>query len=204
MTQQINLHHDGLRTQRQRWRAVHGLWMAGGVLLAGWALASALDAVSARRAAQAQALVQQAAAERAQLVAKTAQAAPAGAQAELERLRAHDAAQRRVQAALAAQAAGRVEGYTPYFLALSRQAQPALWITGFSVGADGQALEIQGRMTDAAVLPAYLRRLNGEAQFKGRSFAQLNLRTPEPREDAPAAFTEFLLRSQAAGAEAAR
>jgi Tfp pilus assembly protein PilN len=207
MVQQINLYHDALKPHRERWRAAHGLWVAGGTLALGWAIALAQDALSARRLAEAQQLKQQAATERAGLSGNSAliAAAPGSqAQAELERLRQLDAAQRRVRDALEAQAGSGTQGYTPYFTALSRQAQPTLWITGFSVSADGQGLELQGRMTDPAVLPGYLRKLNGEAQFKGRSFAQLSLKTAEAGADAPAGFTEFQLRSQPAAAEASR
>jgi len=209
MVQQINLYHDGLKPRRERWRAAHGLWALGATLAAGWALSVVLDATSARRQLQAQQLQQQAATERRLLSTNgglTAAGAGSAAQAELERLRVLDESQRRVQAALQAQAAGRVDGYTPYFMALSRQAHPALWITGFSVAADGEGIELQGRMTDASVLPGYLRRLNAEAQFKGRSFAQLSLKTPAPAggEAAAAGFSEFLLRTQLAGTEAAR
>jgi Tfp pilus assembly protein PilN len=206
MAQQINLYHDALKPRRERWRAVHALWAVGGTLVLGWALALVLDTLAARRLAESAQLQQQLAARRAELVGRNSgliAAAPGGsAQAELERLRQLDAAQRRVREALEAQAGQGAQGYTPYFMALSRQAHPSLWITGFAVAADGQGLELQGRMTDAAVLPDYLRKLNGEPQFKGRSFAQLSLKTAEARSDAPTGFIEFQLRSQPA--EAAR
>jgi hypothetical protein len=213
MVQQINLYDPSLRPQRERWRAVHGLWVVGGTLAVALALSSALGAVSQRRLAEVQQLEQQAASERALM---NRNGGPGGLQdanrervAELERLRALDAGQRRVHGVLDLQVAGRKEGYTPYFLALSRQAQASLWITGFGVGGDGEALEIQGRMTDAAALPDYLRRLNNEPRFKGRSFAQLSLKAADPRTDATttAVYTEFVLRSQAPAAgtpEAAR
>jgi hypothetical protein len=213
MVQQINLYDPSLRPRRERWRAVHGLWVVGGTLAVALALSSALGAVSQRRLAEVQQLEQQAATERALM---NRNGGPGGLQdanrervAELDRLRALDAGQRRVHGVLDLQVAGRKDGYTPYFLALSRQAQSSLWITGFGVGADGEALEIQGRMSDAAALPDYLRRLNNEPRFKGRSFAQLSLKAADPRNDATttAAYTEFVLRSQAPAAgtpEAAR
>jgi type IV pilus assembly PilN-like protein len=201
MTQQINLFHEALSPRRERWRAAHGLWAAGAMLLTGWALAQGLNAASAQRDAQVQQLRQQMAAERERLQRNGGLPAslPQFSQAELDRLRGLDAAQQRVQAVLAAQGAGRTQGYTPYLLALSRQAQPALWITGFTVSMDGEGLEIRGRMLDAAALPDYLRSLNGEAQFKGRSFAQLNLKTGTPEQGVTTSFTEFTLRSRAAG-----
>ncbi len=202
--QALDLFDPALRPQRERWRAVHGLWAVAAALAFALLLSAALDAWSVRRRDEAARLEQQVASER-QLMGRNggvpglADANRARA-AELQRLRAQDAAQRRVHAALDAQAAGQKEGYTAYLMALSRQAHPALWITGFGVGADGQSLELQGRMTDAAVLPDYLRRLNGEAQFKGRSFAQLSLKAADPRDAAvPAGITEFTLRSVSTG-----
>lgn len=194
MTQQINLYHDGLRAQRERWRAQHGLWAVGATLLAGWLLASALDAASARRSAEALRVEQAVLAAREQIKTTSDAVAAPAAEAELARLRALDAGQRRVQATLQSQVAGRAEGYTPYLLALSRQAHPSLWITGFGVSADGNALEIDGRMTDVSVLPDYLRRLTAEPQFKGRSFAQLKLKAADAQ--GGGSFTEFALRSQ--------
>lgn len=206
MVQQINLYDASLRPSRERWRAAHGLWLAGGTLAVALALSAALDAWSSRRLAQAGQIEQQLAAER-QLHERNGGGADANRArvAELERLRALDAGQRRVHALLDSQAAGRKDGYSPYFLALSRQAHEALWITGFGVGGDGEALEIQGRMVDAAVLPDYLRKLTREPQFKGRSFAQLSLHAATAQGDATAAagYTEFVLRSSApAGATA--
>lgn len=198
MTQQVNLYHAGLRVQRQRWRAVQGFWVVSAVLAASWALAVALDAWSARRQAEALRLEQLAAVERAQLKA-SAGVSERGIQAELDRLRVLDAGQRRVQAAVQAQLVAFTTGYTPYFFALSRQAQPSLWITGLGVNADGQDLMIQGRMTDPSLLPGYLRRLNAEPQFKGRDFAQLTMKAGTGHGDAPAGYTEFLLKSQPAG-----
>ncbi|MED5620381.1 PilN domain-containing protein [Ideonella sp. BN130291] len=209
MVQQINLYDEALRPQRQRWRAAHGLWVVGGTLVAAFALSSAMQAVSQRRLAEAERLEQLAATERT-LTARnggTGSLQEANRQriAELERLRAADAGQRRVHAVLDQQVAGRKEGYTAYFMALSRQAHASLWITGFGVGADGETLELQGRMADAAVLPDYLRRLNAEPRFKGRSFAQLSMKVVDPRGDATAVapYTEFVLRSQQPGAAAA-
>jgi len=131
-------------------------------------------------------------------------------EAEVKQLRDLEAAQRRVRMALASGEAGDTQGYAEYLLALSRQAHPSVWITGLVVSADGDALEITGRMADPSVLPAYLRKLNTEPLFRGRQFARFALKTVTPRaaagapanpDDAsatPATLAEFTLRSQAA------
>jgi len=198
MPQQINLYDEALRPRRERWRAVHGLWVVAAVLLVAGGLSYSLQSVARQRAEAAAQLERQMNSER-ELQARNGGIAsgPSGAppaDAELERLRQLDASQRRVQQLLDAQLGSGSPGYTPFFLALSRQAHGALWITGFAVSADGGALEIQGRMTDASVLPDYLRRLNTEPQFRGRRFEQLSLRTLGDGEGA--GLTEFVLRSQ--------
>jgi hypothetical protein len=127
-------------------------------------------------------------------------------EAEVKQLRGVEAAQRRVRMALATGEAGDTQGYAEYLLALSRQAHASVWITGLSVSADGDALEITGRMADPSVLPAYLRKLNAEPLFRGRQFARFALKTVTPRGAAAAgdeaalaaaSLTEFTLRSQA-------
>jgi hypothetical protein len=191
MAQQLNLYHPSMRPRREGWRAVHALWAVAGTLGTALALSSALQIWTVHQDRKAQAVEREVASQRASLEARRAGAGDDTRQrvAELERLRAVEAAQRRVRELLDAQGTRTVAAYTPYFVALSRQARGTLWITGLSVSADGQALELQGRMSDAAALPDYLRRLNAEPQFKGRSFAQLHLKAGD-------GYTEFVLRSQ--------
>ena len=107
-----------------------------------------------------------------------------------------DGNQRRIRTALEGGAAGGREGHADYLLALARQASGAVWITGFSVSDDGSAVELEGRMSDTAQLTDYLRRLNAEPRFKGRPFAQLNLKASDAN-GASLPHTEFALRSSA-------
>lgn len=202
MPQQINLMHAGLVRRREPWNSRHALLA---VALAGLMLVGATLALRhLAHAAQAQALdaERQLAARRQHTAPVDAAARPSRAALELQRLRDIEAGQRQVQAAMASGSAGQTQGYAAYFMALSRQAQPALWITGFGVSADGAALELNGRMAEPTLLPDYLRRLNTEPLFKGRHFAQLSLKSVAA--DAPAAagrLTEFALRSRASGGE---
>ncbi|EHR70233.1 hypothetical protein BurJ1DRAFT_1361 [Burkholderiales bacterium JOSHI_001] len=192
-TQQINLDHPALHRQRVPWSLGQGL-VAGVLLLLALGGASlALQRSAAQLQAQAQ--VMKDLASMRPLGLDAAASGPTGSDAgeqELAQLRQLDAAQRRVLSALDTGTAGSPEGYTAYFLALARQAQPTLWITGLAVGADGQALEIEGRMLDAQALPTYLKRLTAEPRFRGRSFAQLQLRSAT---EAGVPVTEFTLRS---------
>lgn len=60
--------------------------------------------------------------------------------------------------------------------AFSRAAADGLWLTGFVVSENGKQLEIRGRMSDQALLPTYLHRLESEPVFQGRRFASLDMR----------------------------
>lgn len=197
MAQQLNLFDARFAPQTLRWSARHGLLAGAAVLLLALTGAQLLH-WSARRALAAAADAETTMAPlRAQVMALSA-SAPAGAAAELGQLRLQEAGQRRIRAALEAGAAGAHEGHADYLVALARQASGALWITGFSVSDDGTAIELEGRMSDPAVLTDYLRRLNAEPRFKGRPFAQLSLRAADSNGQ-PLPFTEFALRSTSAG-----
>jgi hypothetical protein len=190
----LNLDPPGQRAPAPRWRAAQALWAAGGALAAAWLLATGLDAWAERRQSQAGLLAQQLPQQRAQLEARD----PGGADAiqrlaaERQRLQALASDQQRLRLQIDEHLRRGSAGYTPFFSALSRQSQPAVWITGFSVGAGSRAIEIQGRMTDAAVLPGYLQHLNQEAAFKGRQFARLQLAQAE-------GHTEFMLAGDPVG-----
>ena len=62
----------------------------------------------------------------------------------------------------------------------ARQIPAGLWLTGFSVNADNGALEIHGRTTDPRLIPEYVKRLNAEQTFKGRTFSALDITLSEP------------------------
>lgn len=201
MVQQINLYVRELRQPPQRLGALATLTLAGAT-----ALGCAVAAVALQRQADAHtqrnlALQQSTALLQAQVAARAAASPSTRTSAqEIQRLHQQAAGQRKVQAALdAGTAAAGAALPSEFLLALARQSHPSLWITGFVVSADERTLEIRGRMLDASALPDYLRRLNAEALFKGRSFAQLDIRSPEPPAGAgPSAATpyaEFVLRS---------
>jgi MSHA biogenesis protein MshI len=205
MPQHINLLDASLQRSRETLGSRTGLAAVLATLGGSAALAMALQSFSAKSQAQAAALEQELGALQTRVAALGAPQ-PSRQAAELARLRAVDAGQRRLRATLESGQAGSTHGYSEYFLALSRQTQGTLWLTGFTVGADGRSLEIGGRMTDPRQLPDYLRRLNGEPLFKGREFAQLSLKTVEPA--APLAgnarYAEFALRSLPGTPEAPR
>lgn len=193
MSQQLNLFDARFAPVRQLYSARQARLALAGLLVLSWCGAQGLHWAAARAQADAQASQAGMAPLRAQVGTLSAQR-DAGAVAELARLKAADAIQRRVRAALDAGAAGGREGHAEVLLALARQASGQLWITGLGVSDDGTAIDLEGRMTDSSVLTDYLRRLNAEPRFKGRPFAQLTLRGVDSN-GAALPYTEFALRS---------
>ncbi|MDT7836881.1 PilN domain-containing protein [Aquabacterium sp. OR-4] len=210
MAQQLNLYDPRFAPQPQRYAAHHGL--LGMLLVLGLCsvLGAGLRIAASHQVQQAQQHEGGLTPLRQQLAAQDPRATPAAAgDAELQTLRQHDAGQRRILAALQAGVAGVREGPSDYLAALARQANGAVWITGFSISEDGQSLELEGRMLDSAALPDYLRRLNAEPRFRGRPFAQLNMRSTELSAQAlqtggssAPATTDFALRSSIAASGA--
>ena len=180
MPQHINLLHAGLLLRREAWRSTQAASAVGAVAALALLATLGLRHMAVDRAEQARAAELALATLQARITPQGERTAPSRHAAELQRLRAVEAGQRQVHAVLESGAAGRTQGYAEYFKALSRQAQPTVWLTGFSVSADAAALELQGRMTDPHRLPDYLRHLNSEPLFKGRTFAQMSLKAVEP------------------------
>lgn len=196
MPQHINLLDASFDRQREWLGSATAALAVGATLGVVVAAALTLQTMSARSLARADQLGRQ-------LAALQVQGAHPGGTAssreadELSRLRAIEAGQQRLRAALDSGAIGARQGYSEYLLALSRQTKPALWLTGFTVAPDGHSLDITGRMTDPQQLPDYLRRLNAEPLFRGREFAQLSLKAPTALEgaDPSSAEAEFALRA---------
>ena len=202
MAQHINLMHAGLTRRTEPFSSQHGAAaMVAAIVLV--ALAAFTMHLQAQRSDAAAAAAENDVKALQARIAQVAGTPPvSAAAAELQRLRQLEAGQHQMRAAIGSGSAGRAEGYAGYFTALARQAQPSLWITGFSIAADGVALELSGRMADPRVLPGYLRRLNTEPLFKGREFAQLSLKKVDPAAATTGGYTEFALRGLPAATEA--
>ena len=193
MAQQLNLFDARFAPRSLRFSARHGLLLVVAMLLGSALTAQALGWASRRATVDAQATDDLMLPLRAQTQALAA-VSTGGAATELTQLQALEASQRRIGTALASGVAGAHEGHADYLVALARRASASLWITGFAVSEDGTAIELEGRMTDAAVLTDYLRSLNAEPRFKGRPFAQLSLKAVD---GGAGSYTEFALRSVA-------
>ncbi|MFA7278508.1 MAG: PilN domain-containing protein [Sterolibacterium sp.] len=76
-------------------------------------------------------------------------------------------------------AIGTSIGFAEFLRGFARQTPSGLWLTGFTIGAGGDEMEVRGRMLNPAALPEYIRRLKTEKVFQGRSFASLTIQRPE-------------------------
>lgn len=70
---------------------------------------------------------------------------------------------------------GNVEGFSPYLTALARQTMTGVWLTGVEIGSPSGDLVLKGRVLDGGLVPAYIRQLNREPLFQGRSVSELRL-----------------------------
>lgn len=209
MTQQINLYDPALLRKRELLSAVN-LAAAAAVLLVfigAWAVLA--RAQLATLEAEQQTLAPQLKTMQDQM---TALAKQVGAmkpdpriEAELASARALLSVRGEVLGVLEKSIGGGATSFAEYLRALARQSVAGLWLTGFTVG-EGGGMEIRGRMTDPERLPEYIRRLNSEKAFQGRSFAALQVSpgqaaAPAGTVSAPAAaaapatapFHEFVL-----------
>lgn len=183
MSQQINLYSPSLLPERE-WVTGRNLTFA----LAGLVLFLGLSAAAVQyRLASASDRATMAARDVDQLKSKvqTATQALAGvrlpADKDPELMRLQRAVNDREQVVALLEQGSPLEGqsFAEYFRGLARQSLPGLWLTGFSLEAKGEGMEIRGRMTDQSLLPEYIRRLNREKVFSGREFAALDVGLPE-------------------------
>lgn len=193
-TQHLNLLDARLLPRALPFSAPQTLLATVAVALITWGGAFALQTLGIDETARLQALAPKPA---------TADPGPtvdlAALQAELQQLQDTDVAQRQLQDGLSLGGGRAQRSRSAVFKALARRANGSLWITGFNVSADGEAIDLEGRMVDASVFPAYLRQINQEPPFAGRPFAQLQISTVESTDaDAGPRLTAFALRSQPA------
>lgn len=188
MSQQINLYNAALLPRRE-WVTGHNLALALGglmvvlVLMTGFAqfrLASNSDRAKAAEIALNKTRSQLDEVEH----ALAARQIPTDKDPELRHLQQAVADRTQILEKLEKGSPREGFGFSEYFRGLARQSLGGLWLTGFSLGAGGEGLEIRGRMTDQSLLPEYIRRLNRERAFAGREFAALDVRQPSPEEGA--------------------
>ena len=213
MTQQINLLNPALRRRRD-WLTATPLALVCVTLLALVVVGYGAARVQADgREREAERLSAQLKAAQARLV-ETAKAVAARKPnalllADLANARAQLQARQGLMTVLASGAIGNTSGFSAYLRGFARQVPSGLWLTGFTIDAGGSAMEIRGRMLDPAALPEYIRRLNAEPAFQGRSFATLSIRRPDDKPGVaaagsssagPAGYVDFVLTQSASAA----
>lgn len=184
MTHHINLYDPAL-LRRREWLTAANLAFAAVALLVImllWGIAARIDA--AGQGGQASELENRLKTAREASIALAGQLASRRADPKLEldiaALQELLGVRRNILAALGQGDSTQPAGPSIYLRGLARQTLANVWLTGFSIGPDGSAMEIRGRTLDPALLPEYIRRLSAEPAFRGRRFASLDVRAPEP------------------------
>lgn len=184
MSHYINLYDPALLRQRQRLTAANLAFavLLLAVLLFGWGAWARIQAGGL--AAEAAALDAQTQAARDESVALGKQMADRKPDPKLElniaAIKELLGVRQGILDALGQDAGSGPSGFSDYLRGLARQSVTGLWLTGFSVGAEGKRMEIRGRTLDPALVPEYIRRLNAEPAFRNRRFAALTVTVPAP------------------------
>jgi hypothetical protein len=184
MSAQINLYHPRFLKQRDLLTfgnlalATAALYAVLG-LGAGWAWQSAATRKDAVAVAEAQL---KSANEQVEAATKAAAVRKPSPQvlAELENAEAMLRRRGEIARLLESGAIGSTGGFAEYLRGFARQVPEGLWLTGFTIGAGGNDMEIRGSMLNPALLPEYIRRLGAEKSFQGRSFAALTMNRADP------------------------
>ena len=184
MPQQINLYNPAFEAQRAR------LSFKGAV--AGWVIIAALVAtvagyqlISLRSIEQQEReLARQAATAQADTQRLGSQMAsrhqdPRIAE-EVARLETEVRSRQEVMAVLRAGGLGDTRGFSDHLKAFARQSFEGIWLTGLSIATAGRDVSVEGRALQAAYVPGYLKRLNGENAMQGHPFSELIIQEPAP------------------------
>jgi hypothetical protein len=203
MSQQINLFNPAFRRQKKAFAAAAMLPALGAVAV-GIVLMSAFASWQNRTLEGAHAESdRRVTAQREQIARFASEFSAKGSSASLaeELARAED--RLRMRRALLADvktgAGGNAGGYSTYLAALARRTMSGLWLTGIELGGKSNDLVLKGRALDGELVPAYIRQLNQEEPFAGRSVSELRMAAkesgPQPAQQpqGPRRFVEFLM-----------
>jgi hypothetical protein len=152
----------------------------------------------------------QLAVQRDQFLSLNAQGRSKLLQAEVARLEADVRARRAGLDMLQGGGLGNTDGFSRYFAAFARHSMRGVWLTGFSVGDNGNVLSIRGRVLHPDLVPAYLKALNEEDVMRGRLVTELKLVAKDESSvrrgtgAGPERFVEFDLSAPLRLAEAAK
>ena len=177
--QHLNLLDESIAPPLPRLRLQHAVLLALTLYVFIFLLGATVDAVASHQERSSEATRQALARQRNEIA--TPQPLRAQQQAELNEVNALKARHAALQALLQLLdqgGAGQTQGHADLLEALARQTpgeHAPLWLTGLTLHVQSHELSLQGRMLDAASLPAYLRRLDQEPLLRGRTFEQLQM-----------------------------
>lgn len=208
MPQQINLYNAAFEPRRDL--------LTFRKAVAGWAAAAALAAIcTAYAGMRLNAIEQQSRAASQQLTAAQADAQRlAGELAarkhdphvaeEVARLEEEVRGRHEAMDVLRAGGLGDTRGFSDHLKAFARQSFDGIWLTGLSIATAGRDVALEGRATQAAFVPGYLKKLNGESAMQGHPFSELLIQEPaaDPasKGDARRDYVEFRLATKAEAA----
>ena len=184
MPQQINLYNTAFEAQRAL------ISLKGAV--AGWAVIAALVVVFAGFQMISLRSVEQQERELArQVAAGQADAQRLGGEMasrrhdpriteEVTRLEGEVSGRQEVMNILRSGGLGDTRGFSDHLKAFARQSFEGVWLTGLSIATAGRDVSIEGRALQAAYVPSYLKRLNGENAMQGHPFSELLIQEPAP------------------------
>jgi hypothetical protein len=99
---------------------------------------------------------------------------------EVTRLEGEVKGREEIMAVLHAGGIGDTRGFSDHLKAFARQSFDGVWLTGLSIATAGRDVSVEGRALQAAFVPGYLKRLNGEAAMQGHPFSELVIEEPAP------------------------
>lgn len=213
MSQQINLFNPLFMRQEKYFSArtmLQSLGLIGAGLVALYAYAFVQTHDLERVAADYE---RQWSAQRAQFIELGGRGPSKLLEAEVARLESDLRARRGVLGLVQGGDIGNTQGVSQYFAAFARHPMRGVWLTGFTVGEDGNELRVRGRVLYPDLIPAYLKQLNEDAVMRGRLVTEMKLVAKDESASRPAAaagsplrYVEFdlsaPLRAPATGADA--
>jgi hypothetical protein len=103
---------------------------------------------------------------------------------------------------------GDTRGFSDQLKAFARQSFEGVWLTGLRIATAGRDVSVEGRALQAAYVPSYLKRLNGENAMQGHPFSELLIQEPAPDPGAKTPvrpnYVEFRLTTKPDAAAAAK
>jgi Tfp pilus assembly protein PilN len=202
VSQQINLYQPIFRRQKKKFSAV-AMVQAAALVIGGIVVMAAYSEwqIGRLRAELKQAEQQQAVASKrlAEVIQKFGvQPVSRTVDEEIARLEQEIAARERVQEVLRRGIFSNPQGFSGYLVALARQHEPGVWLTGFDIVGAAEQVSLSGRSTRPELVPRFVQKLAREERMAGVEFHLFQMSRPEERPRAP--YVEFVLRT---GKEAA-